>query len=650
MQNYNKFDQQTHELDTQGANFIPYSNKSNYMALEGKATVTSMAPLENEYNPKNSTHPSNSVSQIGYNSDLKSRYKEIMDLGIEDSAKLNINATEFESNSKKSKNNIDFNNLGNFGENPFLPEYKSNHSNGLSEYENRGRSNSNRLNSVGNQNSQYLSERSDSMIRLQKSKRLSKLKELDSEGRAVKDRLKTPIHISTNTAERPSEDSETYSINDNVLLDNVISRENTSTKSITTISSLFIFICVTVNIGSLQLPYAFSRGGWATIGFIFISLAASVISGIMTFQCLQFTQGSYKRNFHHVTKFAFGSKGYAVSLGLTNINTISSCVVLLNIIGSMSGSIFDTTKRNFDDRVWMTIFSVLILAQFLLIRKFSGFARFGVFGGILAIVMLIIFATMGYSIKGTFDLSASIEGYDNVNRLKMVDNTYVPSYSTSALGFPIALAFSGYAFGGQPIHTIIQENTATLKNWPVSIVLGSLVSGILFAVFGSSIYYSLGDIGSIGAIPFQLPLNALSTTTYALILAHSLIIVPIYFYTISYDWESSLNLNRYNMYKSSVVLNTTRVILRASLWVFALILAAFVPRSYSVFNTLAIFTSGVVYYILPGLSYLKINGWRSCSLFEKFGTILVITVGSIVSIFGSYGAFYYLLYGTQVRR
>ncbi|OMJ22215.1 hypothetical protein AYI70_g3030 [Smittium culicis] len=368
----------------------------------------------------------------------------------------------------------------------------------------------------------------------------------NSEGRSADIGISNNRLIDENS--RISEESEDFNANGDFYFNDGTIQPSNDIRTISFGTALLLYICVTINVGALQVPFAFTTGGWVSVLFVFACFFASVITGIMSYQCLQFNQGTYKRNFHHIAQFAFGSKGYTASLIMSNLNIMSSCIVMLSVVGSIGGALFSTTKRHFDSRVWMLIFSIFILLMFLTLRRFYSFAR----------------AVMGFSIYNTFEVTTSLEGYYNKDSIKLgSDGLAIIKHSFASIYFPVSFGFCGYAFGGSAMHTIIQQNMTTPKNWPIVLVFGSFIVFVLITLYGSSMYYSFGDIASTAAVPFQLPIR-------------------------------------------------------------------------------------FVYYIIPASCYLRINSWKLCSKFEKIGTIIVIIVGIFVSVFGTAGAVFYLLYGTQV--
>ncbi|PVU98598.1 hypothetical protein BB559_001425 [Furculomyces boomerangus] len=498
-------------------------------------------------------------------------------------------------------------------------------------------------------NPYFNDDRSRNMIRLQKSKRLSKLREVNYEGAQDKKHALGTVD-GTEDGELLSDGTEEFDENEDFYWNDGSRPAQSDNKTISTYVALFLYLCVTINVGALQVPFAFTTGGWLTILFMLIAMVASMITGIMSYQCLEFNQGVYKRNFHHIAKLAFGRTGYRISLILSNINIMSSCITLLSVIGNILGFLFQNRRQTVDKRIWELLFSAFILLQFLVLRKFSGFAAIGAVGGIFAVFMVLLYGIMGFIIKDTYEITSSAEGYYNFNSIKYDQlGLVIPNTSFSSIYFPVSMAFSAFSFGGTPIHTIIQQNMTTPKNWPVVLFVGSIVAAFCLILFGSGMYHSLGNIASLGIVPYQLPINDLSRVTYFFTIAHSLILIPIYFYTISYDWESSFQLNKSNAYRSHRAIVIIRIFLRCLLWVVMLILACFIPKSYQFFNVLSVFSSGIVYYIIPASCYLTINGWKSCSKVEKLGTILVISVGIIVSLFGTAGSAFYFAKGTQVK-
>ncbi|OMJ27881.1 hypothetical protein AYI69_g2665 [Smittium culicis] len=187
---------------------------------------------------------------------------------------------------------------------------------------------------------------------------------------------------------------------------------------------------------------------------------------------------------------------------------MSSCIVMLSVVGSIGGALFSTTKKHFDSRVWMLIFSIFILLMFLTLRRFYSFARAGIIGGILAILMLVMLTVMGFSIYNTFEVTTSLEGYYNKDSINLgSDGLAIIKNSFASIYFPVSFGFCGYAFGGSAMHTIIQQNMTTPKNWPIVLVFGSFIVFVLITLYGSSMYYSFGDIASTAAVPFQLPIS-----------------------------------------------------------------------------------------------------------------------------------------------
>ncbi|OMH78425.1 hypothetical protein AX774_g8186 [Zancudomyces culisetae] len=185
------------------------------------------------------------------------------------------------------------------------------------------------------------------------------------------------------------------------------------------------------------------------------------------------------------------------------------------------------------------------------------------------------------------------------------------------------------------------------KSWPVVLLFGSLAMSVVYALFGSGIYYYIGDGGSIANVPYQHPYNPLTIATYPFILFHAIIMVPIYFYVISFDWETAFNMHRIVVARRAVSLKILRIALRSCLWLGVLFCAVVIPRSFAVFNTLSIFSSSFALYIIPAACYLHLYGWRSCNIVEKIGSVVVIFVGISTLIFGTLGSLLYVLYGSR---
>ncbi|OMH78426.1 hypothetical protein AX774_g8187 [Zancudomyces culisetae] len=128
---------------------------------------------------------------------------------------------------------------------------------------------------------------SGNTIRLQKSKRLSKLKDIINDNNFDK---KNDDYRELDNAGRVSEESTDFVDDQEFFFNDGQQYISPAKAPLSTYSTVLLYICVGMTSGALQLPFAFSTGGWFTIFIIFFTGIVSIISGAMVFQCVQFNQ------------------------------------------------------------------------------------------------------------------------------------------------------------------------------------------------------------------------------------------------------------------------------------------------------------------------------------------------------------------------
>ncbi|KAI8061790.1 transmembrane amino acid transporter protein-domain-containing protein [Gongronella butleri] len=364
----------------------------------------------------------------------------------------------------------------------------------------------------------------------------------------------------------------------------------------------FNVVCVVAGTGALSLPYALKQGGWIDTGIILI-------------RCLYHNGKTRLSSYQEVAQDAFGKVGNWVAFFFTFVILIGVPCVYMMLAGLNLNSICAGTSAELTPALWTVICCCIVGIPFVFFRSLKEVGVLSAFGTLATLITIIIFLVEAVR--------------DEPNQTNAHHDVVIWNQ------FPVALSTIVFSFGGNPVYANVEAGMKRPQDWN-KVVFAALASCVaMYALIAIPGYYVYGSDVKSPAYS-SLPNSGAKVAAEVIITIHVILAAPILLTSLALDLEKLLRISSYH--HSKLAEFGLRFALRISMIVVVAVIAIFVPDFGDFLSLLGAFSNCALVLIFPVLFYFKLTGFRNKPFYEWIAAGLIIILGIVGLIFGSWSA------------
>ncbi|KAI7852397.1 transmembrane amino acid transporter protein-domain-containing protein [Circinella umbellata] len=357
----------------------------------------------------------------------------------------------------------------------------------------------------------------------------------------------------------------------------------------------FNVVCLVAGTGMLGLPLALRKGGWASLLMILLAWWMSCYTAIIIQKCMYKGKERRLASFKEIATEAFGRIGV---LAAQNLNQI--CAGTAGEIGRLPWTI-----------IWCVVDGIVLI----FIKSTNNVAWTSALGMVAIMVTILI--------------TIVLAGIDAPNQM----NTHHDNVIWD--GFPIALATISFSFSGNVVYPNVEGVMKNPKHWPITIVGGLSTCAVMYLAIAVCGYYIYGtDV--VNPVYNSTPDGIAKTIAILLITVNVVVSAPIFLASFALDVENMLNITveRWGKTKEFLI----RTALRTAIMVFVGAVGILIPFFDLLMSLIGAFANCGVILIFPVLFYYRLTGFRNKSVLLHFWHFLIVLVGLVGLIFGTWTA------------
>ncbi|XP_059307547.1 amino acid transporter AVT1C-like [Lycium ferocissimum] len=371
-------------------------------------------------------------------------------------------------------------------------------------------------------------------------------------------------------------------------------------------------INVLCGVGILSTPYAVKEGGWAGLSVLFIFGILSYYTGILLRICLDSQPGL--ATYPDIGQAAFGTVGRVVISIILYVELYSCCVEYIILEGDNLSALFPNAHLNLggyqlDARHLFALITTLAVLPTVWLRDLTVLSYISA-GGVIASVMVVICLYW----------------------LGLVDHVGTESKQTvlNLSSLPVAVGLYGYCYSGHAVFPNIYTSLEKRSQFPAVLFTSFVIVTVLYAGAAVMGYMMFGDSAE-SQFTLNLPTDLVAskiafwTTIVNPFTKYALTMAPV---AMSLEELIPSNNTKSHMYS---------IIIRTALVLSTLLVALTIPFFGFVMALIGSFFTMLVTLILPCACFLRILKGKTSPI-QVSACILIIIIGVISAVFGSYSA------------
>lgn len=384
-------------------------------------------------------------------------------------------------------------------------------------------------------------------------------------------------------------------------------------------AAYFNVVCIIAGSGTLGLPFAVALGGWISMLFFVFTTFATIYTSKLLIECLYYREGHRLEQFADIGEASFGKVGrYLAKIFHYSVSLSSPCVYIFltgdntfNALGILLG------KEILSPELWKIIGGCIVLVPFAFAKTLREVALLGIFGTFSTAVVVSVVAVYGGINYASVDPSTAIK---EIIRFETLGSS---------------LAIIAFAYGGSVVYPHVEASMRNPKAWNSVVAFGVATSSAMYmitAILGY-LYYGKG-VGD--NILNSLPQDWITVMVYFLITIHVLVAAPIFLASFALEQENILHITTHHMSPSREFI--FRVIFRTFI-VVVLTMVAVLAKNFNLLASLAgAIGNCMTIFLIPIICHFKLFGWRHRAFWELPFAVLIVLLGLVGLIFGTYGA------------
>ncbi|KAK4707870.1 hypothetical protein R3W88_028795 [Solanum pinnatisectum] len=371
-------------------------------------------------------------------------------------------------------------------------------------------------------------------------------------------------------------------------------------------------INVLCGVGILSTPYAVKEGGWAGLSLLFIFGMLSYYTGILLRYCLDSQPGL--ETYPDIGQAAFGTVGRIIISIILYVELYSCCVEYIILEGDNLSALFPNAHLNLggyqlDARHLFALVTTLAVLPTVWLRDLTILSYISA-GGVIASVMVVICLYW----------------------LGLVDHVDTQSKETvlNLSSLPVAIGLYGYCYSGHAVFPNIYTSLEKRSQFPAVLFTSFAIVTVLYAGAAVMGYMMFGDSAE-SQFTLNLPTDLVAskiafwTTIVNPFTKYALTMAPV---AMSLEELIPSNHTKSHMYS---------ILIRTALVMSTLIVALKIPFFAFVMALIGSFFTMLVTLILPCACFLRILKGKTSPI-QVVTCILIIIIGSISAVIGSYSA------------
>ncbi|KAJ1655358.1 hypothetical protein IWQ61_004881 [Dispira simplex] len=424
------------------------------------------------------------------------------------------------------------------------------------------------------------------------------------------------VALKYGTFNAPREDIETTTMYEALLGDTpAINSPTGAPHKTSNAAAVFHLVCVMAGTGIVQLPYCIRQGGWFSVGWIILAAVVSHYTGCQLIQSLYAVQGVRLASFSDAAGAAYGTRGRIVTRIFKDVSSIGTCTLFLILAGYNLNALLTPQGGLLGVKGWIIASMVVVTIPYVAMKTIQDAVVMSVFGALTTGLMVVIVVALGL--------------------LDLPNHTQHDYQWMDAWGFPIALSSICYSFGGNVVWPQVEHGLRDPKVWPRALGIATALVSVMYVVV-AVVGYAVYDAGTLSPIFINLPGGTALTVANVMVTTHVLLTTPIMMSSVSSEFESDLEA-KYQLgapYSSFLM----RAVVRVPLMVLTMLIAAFVPYFADVMALLGSLVFAMLIFVLPVMIHGKLFGWHNQSWSTYAWNILIIAIGGVCCVVGSYQA------------
>lgn len=371
-------------------------------------------------------------------------------------------------------------------------------------------------------------------------------------------------------------------------------------------------INVLCGVGILSTPYAVKEGGWAGLSLLFIFGVLSYYTGILLRYCLDSQPGL--ETYPDIGQAAFGTVGRIIISIILYVELYSCCVEYIILEGDNLSALFPNAHLNLggyqlDARHLFALVTTLAVLPTVWLRDLTVLSYISA-GGVIASVMVVICLYW----------------------LGLVDHVGTQSKETvlNLSSLPVAIGLYGYCYSGHAVFPNIYTSLEKRSQFPAVLFTSFAIVTALYAGAAVMGYMMFGDSAE-SQFTLNLPTELVAskiafwTTIVNPFTKYALTMAPV---AMSLEELIPSNHTKSHMYS---------ILIRTALVMSTLFVALKIPFFGFVMALIGSFFTMLVTLILPCACFLRILKGKTSPI-QVVTCILIIIIGSISAVIGSYSA------------
>ncbi|XP_055829865.1 amino acid transporter AVT1C [Solanum dulcamara] len=371
-------------------------------------------------------------------------------------------------------------------------------------------------------------------------------------------------------------------------------------------------INVLCGVGILSTPYAVKEGGWAGLSILFIFGLLSYYTGILLRYCLDSQPGL--ETYPDIGQAAFGTVGRIIISIVLYVELYSCCVEYIILEGDNLSALFPNAHLNLggyqlDARHLFALVTTLAVLPTVWLQDLTVLSYISA-GGVIASVMVVVCLYW----------------------LGLVDHVGTQSKETvlNLSSLPVAVGLYGYCYSGHAVFPNIYTSLEKRSQFPAVLFTSFAIVTVLYAGAAVMGYMMFGD-----SAESQFTLNLPTDLVASKIAFWTTIVNPFTKYAltmapVAMSLEELIPSNHSKSYMYSILIRTALVLS-------TLLVALKIPFFGFVMALIGSFFTMLVTLILPCACFLRILKGKTSPI-QVVTCMLIITIGSISAVIGSYSA------------
>ncbi|KAG2217027.1 hypothetical protein INT45_003983, partial [Circinella minor] len=375
-------------------------------------------------------------------------------------------------------------------------------------------------------------------------------------------------------------------------------------------------VCLVAGTGMLGLSSALRQGGWAGLVMILLAWWMSSYTGVIMQKCMYKGKSRRLASFKEIATESFGAIGGWVSFFFSTWIYLGTPVLYLVLAAQNMNQLCAGTAGELGRLKWTIIWCVVVAIPYIFIKSMNNVAWTSALG-MVAIMVTIIITIVLAGIDAPNQAATTV--HDNV----IWD------------GFPIALATISFSFGGNVVYPNVEGSMKNPKRWPITIVGGLATCAAMYLAIAVCGYYVYGtDV--LNPVYNSTPDGPARTVAIVLITINVAVSSPIMLVSFALDVEDMLNITVEKCGKKKEFVY--RFLVRIGIMIIVAVIGILIPFFDLLMSLIGAFANCALIMIFPVLFYIRLTGFRNKNIFEHAWHLLIIIVGLVGLIFGTWTA------------